>query len=267
MVHPHKLLMALLLGVALSGDTVTLKNGQHLDGSFLGGDTRNIRFAVGSEVRTIAVPDIAMIQFGSKAATTPPPSGTATSKPLPVKRDGSGGQQQLCQAILGFRQDTVRYANEPNPIRKAERHPPDPFDYESRVATVFGDTGNFSHWTGTVRFSVESSRVYLEFYPDCAGAPQAIQLSTAHVFSGQTADSIALDSPIARVLRDGGENLRARVSGHVVSIRANGFATVQHAGRPRDSRQLYQGETGNAPASVAIPHYLAHFDSVEPIGR
>ena len=57
----------------------------------------------------------------------------------------------------------MRYSNEPNPIRRAESQPPDPFDYEPRVAAVFGEMGNFANWTGTVRFSVENSQVYLAF--------------------------------------------------------------------------------------------------------
>ena len=59
------------------------------------GDARGIRLAIGSEVRTIAVHEIAVIQFGSTAAT-------AGGKPKPMRTDGSGSQQ-LCQAVLAFR--------------------------------------------------------------------------------------------------------------------------------------------------------------------
>ncbi len=74
----------------------------------------------------------------------------------------------------------MQYGNEANPIRKAEMHLPDPYDYEQRLAAVFGDSGRFANWTGIVRFNVEGARVYVAFYPDCSDTPQAIQLATAH---------------------------------------------------------------------------------------
>ncbi|MFZ0591582.1 MAG: hypothetical protein WAM39_14045 [Bryobacteraceae bacterium] len=263
-----RLSLALLFCSMTLADTITLKNGQQLQGTFLGGDTRTVRFVIGSEVRTIAVPEIAIIRFGN--ASPIPATAPEARKP-----EGSGDQKQLCQAVLAFRQDNMSFSNEANPIRRAEMRRPDPFDYEPRVVAILGESGAFMNWTGTVRFSVEGSRIYLAFYPDCAGAPQAIAFATAHATS--TAQNFAsstlipLNSPIAQTLRSGAENFRARVTGHAFFINRNGFVTtvsrMAGSANPVNTRQRYRGEMPNAPASVANPHYLAKFDSIEPIAH
>lgn len=264
-----RLSLALLFCSMIFADTITLRNGQQLQGTFLGGDTRTGRFVIGAEVRTIAVPEIAAIRFGN--ASPIPSSGPEAGKP-----GGSGNQQQLCQAVLAFRQDSLRYSNETNRIRKAEIRRPDPFDYEPRVVAVLGESGNFVDWTGMVRFSVEGSRLYVAFYPDCTGAPQAIAFATAHAAAAAqsfqaSSTLIPLNSPIAQTLRSGAENFRARVSGHAFFMNGNGFVTtIKRIAGPASQvnvRQRYRGEIPNAPASVGNPHYLAKFDSVEPIAH
>lgn len=64
--------IAALIGAAvLSGDQLTLKNGSVVEGSFLGGDARTIRFAVGSQVKTFQLNDVRSIGFGDAQSTTP----------------------------------------------------------------------------------------------------------------------------------------------------------------------------------------------------
>jgi hypothetical protein len=264
-----RLSLAFVFCSMILADSITLKNGQQLQGTFVGGDTRTVRFVIGSEVRTIAVPEISMIRFGNA-------SSIPSSVPEARKPEGSGDQKQLCQAVLAFRQDSMSFNNEANPIRRAEMRRPDPFDYEPSVVAILGESGSFMNWTGTVRFSVEGSRIYLAFYPDCAGAPQAIAFATAHAASGAqsfqaSSTLIPLNSPISRTLRSGAENFRARVSGHAFFINGNGFVTtinrIAGSANQVNARQRYRGEMPNAPASVANPHYLAKFDSVEPMAH
>ncbi len=58
--------IALALSVAAIGmaDTITMKNGRVINGTFLGGTARQVRVDDGSQVQTLDVTDIARIEFG-----------------------------------------------------------------------------------------------------------------------------------------------------------------------------------------------------------
>jgi hypothetical protein len=250
-----RLSLAFVFCSMILADSITLKNGQQFQGTFVGGDTRTVRFVIGSEVRTIAVPEIAVIRFGNA-------SPISSSAPEARRPEGSGDQKQLCQAVLAFRQDSMSFSNEGNPIRRAEMRRPDPLDYESRVVAILGESGSFMNWTGTVRFSVEGSRIYLAFYPDCIGAQQAVVFATAHAASGAqsfqaSSTLIPLNSPIAQTLRSGAENFRARVSGHAFFINGNGFVTtingIAGSANQVNARQRYRERCQTLPLPSRIP--------------
>jgi hypothetical protein len=61
----------LLAGLGLA-DTVTFRDGHTVNGSFLGGDARNIRMAVGDRVESYAVSDITDISFGGAPVSVAP---------------------------------------------------------------------------------------------------------------------------------------------------------------------------------------------------
>jgi hypothetical protein len=66
------LVVAALTGTAvLSADQLTLKNGSVLDGSFLGGDARTIRFTVENQVKTFQLNDVRSVGFGDAQSNTP----------------------------------------------------------------------------------------------------------------------------------------------------------------------------------------------------
>jgi hypothetical protein len=65
-------LVFLLAGIA-SADTLTLRDGRFMSGSYLGGDARSVRFAVGDRVDTFKVEDIAGITFEAQAPAPPTP--------------------------------------------------------------------------------------------------------------------------------------------------------------------------------------------------
>jgi outer membrane lipoprotein SlyB len=74
------LTMLLLLGAGVSfADTVTLRDGRSIQGSFLGGDARTVRIAVGDRVETYAVGDIANLSFEAP----PPPVAAQPPEPPP----------------------------------------------------------------------------------------------------------------------------------------------------------------------------------------
>ena len=47
----------------LSADTIILRNGSRVEGSFVGGDSRSVRFAVGSQINTYYLTDVESIRF------------------------------------------------------------------------------------------------------------------------------------------------------------------------------------------------------------
>jgi hypothetical protein len=60
-----------LASVLTFADTLTLKNGRVISGSYLGGTTTTIRFAVGHQVQTIPTTDIDRLTFDNIASSTP----------------------------------------------------------------------------------------------------------------------------------------------------------------------------------------------------
>lgn len=71
--------------VSLAADTVTFRDGRTAVGSYLGGDSRQIRMVVGEKIQTFSIPDIAKIEFGAAATSAAaPPAPTA---PAPERRE------------------------------------------------------------------------------------------------------------------------------------------------------------------------------------
>jgi hypothetical protein len=77
----HRIL-ALVVAVCsiAAADTLRLKSGQTVEGTYLGGDARNIRFDNGDKVQSYAINDVAEIKFGSTADS----GGTLTPAPAPA---------------------------------------------------------------------------------------------------------------------------------------------------------------------------------------
>jgi hypothetical protein len=67
--------IAIALAVASVGfaDTITLRNGQVVNGTFLGGTARLVRVDVGDQVQTFDITDIVRIEFGGPPPQAPPP--------------------------------------------------------------------------------------------------------------------------------------------------------------------------------------------------
>lgn len=84
---------AILVCSGAFADTLVLKNGNRIDGTYLGGDARTVRMTVGDRVESYQVTEISSIQFGTVPAAAPTasapaqaPSPTATelaSRPAP----------------------------------------------------------------------------------------------------------------------------------------------------------------------------------------
>lgn len=65
--------IAFLFATLGFADTITLKNGDVIKGTFLGGTAREIRMDVGDRIQTLDITDISRIEFGGFAKPAPPP--------------------------------------------------------------------------------------------------------------------------------------------------------------------------------------------------
>ena len=71
------IVMCLIVSAAMA-DSLKLKNGSLVKGSFIGGDQNSIKFQVGSSLQTYSISDIRILQFDSDtegAAVSLPPAG------------------------------------------------------------------------------------------------------------------------------------------------------------------------------------------------
>jgi hypothetical protein len=75
------------INAMLWADTITLKSGNTIQGTYLGGDSRNVRVAVGERVESVNVGEIARIEFGEATSATSSPArqnDILTPRPLPA---------------------------------------------------------------------------------------------------------------------------------------------------------------------------------------
>jgi hypothetical protein len=79
-------LCALAFATAGFGDTLTLRNGQVVNGTYMGGTARTVKMEVGDAIKTYDVSDIATLQF--TAGTTTSSAGKEQKAPAPSKTPG-----------------------------------------------------------------------------------------------------------------------------------------------------------------------------------
>ncbi len=88
----------LLVAIASAGfgDTLTLRSGQVVNGTYLGGSARTIKMEVGDAIQTYDVTDIATLEFTTGTATAPAAASTTapTSSPAPTPGRQASSQDQ-----------------------------------------------------------------------------------------------------------------------------------------------------------------------------
>jgi len=79
------LICCVAIASALPADTLMLRNGSTINGKFVSGDSRSIRFSTGSQVNTYDLVDIDNLKFegASPPATPAPPPASASAPPPP----------------------------------------------------------------------------------------------------------------------------------------------------------------------------------------
>ncbi len=89
------LCIGLALACAATGfaDTLTLRSGRVIQGTYLGGSARQVRVDVGDRIETLDVSDVLRIEFNTAAASAPapppPPPPAPPSEPVLVRRSES----------------------------------------------------------------------------------------------------------------------------------------------------------------------------------
>jgi hypothetical protein len=100
--------LAMVLCAAAYADVITLKNGRVVNGTYLGGDARQVKIAEGDQVETFQVSDIARIEFGNGDNTVAPPS----DRPVLRRSPGSGSSGGSASSNDG--RPTLRRADSPS---------------------------------------------------------------------------------------------------------------------------------------------------------
>jgi hypothetical protein len=259
-------------GLLVAANSLALRSGTTVSGTYAGGDSRTVRFIVGDQVKSFPIADVVRIVFEASRAAAPQPGRSSsgegwrrvTDPAVSDTPDVADKQRRFCEVIQDYREANIRFTNEPNPIRRAEARKPDPYDWEQRIVALLGSSGRFENWTGTVRFHVDGRHIGASFFPDCKGFPQAIEFTTASRYAFGSRDSntmIPLHSPIADTLSRTNGNQAVVASGHLFYLAHGNMGNFQ-TGQKGELRQRYKSAPNYPPASVASPHYLAAFDSI-----
>jgi hypothetical protein len=95
------------------GDTLTLKSGKTISGSYLGGDARQVKMVVGDRVELFSVSDVDHIQFGSVNAMSAPAAPAAPATPA------APAQPAQPSTPAAPERETLRAADAPAPARAA----------------------------------------------------------------------------------------------------------------------------------------------------
>jgi hypothetical protein len=84
---PRALFLTLALTAVAAADTLTLKTGRTVQGTYLGGDARQVRITVGDRVESFSIQDIEQIRFGEQTtAAAAPAQLPAAQTPAPGLR-------------------------------------------------------------------------------------------------------------------------------------------------------------------------------------
>ncbi len=149
-----KVAISLLATVALANaDTLVLRSGSRVDGSYVGGDNRTVRFLVGNQVNTYNLTDVGSIQFNEgngPAAGGPPPSSTQNGPNgyWNSPENGNGGpppqqQQQTYNAPPPGPQDNGYGQQPPPPQGGFGQQPPPQGGYgQQPPAPIYGSPAN-----------------------------------------------------------------------------------------------------------------------------
>ena len=99
--------LGIILALATSAfaDTVKLKDGRTVQGTYLGGSPRQVRVEVGDQIQTLDVSDIERIEFGGAVAAAPAPrpapaSSAQNDRPVLKRSDPAPAPVEESRPVL-----------------------------------------------------------------------------------------------------------------------------------------------------------------------
>jgi len=258
------------LAAGCFGDTVvTLTTGQQVSGTFLDATSTAVRLRDGQGItEEIPIAKITKIQFQEDKVT--PAANVKTNAPPEPAVPGEQ-QQKFCAVLAEYRAAVLHPNSGANPIlqAKTKTNPSDPLSYESEIAEAFGPNARFTKWIGTITFGVFNKSAVIRFVPDC---PEAVDVadfanSSERPFLPAAVAStvIPLNSPLANQLSNMPAKSRVTISGNLLAMpRDPNFPRSWY--KPPVHPKFMNNASGPATgATVAQPHYLAHFTEIEPL--
>ncbi len=81
--------LIVLLGALAFADTLTLRDGTTVEGSYVGGDSRHVQMLVGSGVQTFELSRVRSLQFGDSKASAAPDAAADASPAAVASEDGA----------------------------------------------------------------------------------------------------------------------------------------------------------------------------------
>jgi hypothetical protein len=98
------LIAAVLQSAICFGDTLTLKTGENIDGTYLGGTARVIKMEINGQVQSFDIANVASVQFtaGPPAGGPPPPPPPAQGQYSSSGNPSQGLQNNPGPASLGY---------------------------------------------------------------------------------------------------------------------------------------------------------------------
>ena len=262
--------LLLLFSFPSPADTViTLNSGQRLTGTFVDATSTTVRLRDGRGiVEEIPVNDITTIGFHDETHPGPSAAGQKpVSAPSPIPQQ----QQEFCAVLGSYRAASLHPSTASNPILQAQTKATgtDPLSYEPKITDVFGSNARFTKWVGTASFEVFNQSVVVRFVPDCPEAVDVADFANASqrpfLPASVAATVLLLDSPVARQLSSMPAKSRLILSGNLVTMpRDPNFPRSWY--KPQQHPKFMNNASGPATgATVAQPHYLVHFSTVESI--
>ncbi len=117
------MILVLFTSIILA-DSVKFRNGDQVEGTYVGGDSRTVRFLLeNGQMETYSIEAIDRIIFGASAISIPTPRAVAPSRTLPSSTAGSGGSPQVDTVVA----ETPVVVRMIDPIDSDEHSPGDTF--------------------------------------------------------------------------------------------------------------------------------------------
>ena len=87
--------VAFVAAAVCLADTITLKDGRVIQGTYLGGTARQVRVAIGDQIQTLDVSDVARIEFGGSAPVEEPAPPPVREERREERRDAPPQRAEL----------------------------------------------------------------------------------------------------------------------------------------------------------------------------